>query len=239
MIDIHTHILYDIDDGVRNVDESVEIIKKYYKNGIRHIVLTPHYVLNSEYDAKNNIKLKKIKELRSILKEENINVNLYVGNEVYINKDIINLLREGKIFTINNSRYLLIELPFINEDLDALNIIHDLILSGIIPIIAHPERYNYIQDDIEKLKEYKELGALIQVNNDSLYNKYGRSCNKTVKKILRCRLADFIATDIHHNSSKMYTSFKIRKKIENLTDKKYAKKIMIDNQVKVLKDEEI
>lgn len=239
MIDIHTHILFDIDDGAKNIAESVEIIKKYYKKGIRYIVLTPHYIENGEYSTLNDIKLKKIKELRNIIKAKNIDVKLYVGNEVYINKNIIKLLKEQKIFTINNSRYLLIELPFINENHDTLSIIHDLVLSGITPIIAHPERYKYIQDDLSILKEYKKVGALLQVNKDSLYNKYGSKCKKTVKKILKCELADFIATDVHHSSSKMHSSFKIKRKLVSLTNKKYAKKIMIDNQIKVIKNEKI
>lgn len=239
MIDIHTHILFNIDDGSDSIEESIEIIKKYYKKGIRHIVLTPHYIENTDYNCNNKNKKKLLKELEKRLEEESIDIKLYMGNEVYISKNIVELLKNKEIETINNSRYLLLELPFISEDQDTLSIIHDLVLSNIIPIIAHPERYDYIEKDLSKLEKMKSMGALLQVNTGSLYGKYGKSSKKTVKKILKKQLADFIATDVHHSKRGYKSARQIKRKISSLANKKYAKKILKENQVKVLFDEDI
>ena len=237
MIDIHTHILFDIDDGSKSIEESIKIIKKYEKKGICDIVLTPHYIENSNYNADNFEKIKRYRLLKEEIKKQNIKVNIYLGNEVYLNSDMVNLIKNKEIMTINNSKYLLIELPFINENVDAINMIHDLKLSNIIPIIAHVERYQYIS--LSKIDEYRKSGAFIQINSSSIYNKYGNKAKKLAISFLKNNVVDFIATDTHHESKMIISSKKIMRKISKITNKKYAKEILIDNQLKVLKNEDI
>ncbi|MBO5414893.1 MAG: protein tyrosine phosphatase [Bacilli bacterium] len=190
MIDIHCHILYGIDDGARTKQETIDLLKQQKELGFNEIVLTPHYIENTEFEATIEKKEELIKEL-----EEETDVKLYIGNEVYFSDKTINLL--DKVSTLNNSKYLLIELPMSSKIKDLEEMIFDLTVNKIVPIIAHPERYSYVQDDIKYLDHLKELGVLFQVNYGSLIGKYGKKCEKTAKKLLKKNYISFMGTDIH------------------------------------------
>ena len=190
MIDIHCHILYGIDDGARTKQEAIDLLKQQKELGFNEIVLTPHYIENTEFEATIEKKEELIKEL-----EEETDVKLYIGNEVYFSDKTINLL--DKVSTLNNSKYLLIELPMSSKIKDLEEMIFDLTVNKIVPIIAHPERYSYVQDDIKYLDHLKELGVLFQINYGSLIGKYGKKCEKTAKKLLKKNYISFMGTDIH------------------------------------------
>ena len=236
MIDLHSHILYGIDDGSTSIEESIEILKKYEQIGINNIVLTPHYISDGEYKTNNKEKIKLFNILNDRKTKANIKINLYLGNEVYACNNIIELLEKDEIMSINNTKYILIEFPLFCENKEEYNIIHNIVLNGYIPIIAHPERYIYVQKDISILKEYIKLGALLQINKDSLFNKYGKSAKKTVKKIIKKRLATFIGTDIHSINNKIYSNDKLKRKIIRLSSKDYYNKITYENSYKTLND---
>ena len=104
MTDIHSHILFDVDDGSRNLEESIELLKKLKEIGFNNIILTPHYINGSEYSLDNHEKKVKFKELQNELKEKKIDINIYLGNEVFINNEIYDLIKEGIIHTLNNTR---------------------------------------------------------------------------------------------------------------------------------------
>lgn len=239
MVDIHTHILQDIDDGSRSLEESIAILRKYLENGIKQVVLTPHYMEDSEYNCENNEKYKLFDELNEEIKRQELDINLYLGNEVYASDNILELLKQNKIMTINNSRYILIEFPMFNENANAEDIIYNLRLSNIIPIIAHPERYIYIQKNIEKAKTFIERGALLQINKDSLFGKYGKDAEKTAKLLLKNRLVHFVGTDVHNPNSKDYSFLKFKKMLNKLTDIEYTNKILEINGLKVLENKNI
>jgi protein-tyrosine phosphatase len=239
MVDIHTHILYNIDDGSKNVDDSINILKRYIKEGIKKIVLTPHYIENSEYNVENIKKNELFNALSREIIKQNLNIELYLGNEVYFADNILDLLKENKIMTINNSKYILIELPMVNENPNVLDMIYNLKLSNITPIIAHPERYLYVQNDINKAISYIEYGALLQINKDSLFNRYGKNAKKTAKKLIKKQLVHFIASDIHSSNNKIYSYKKFKKKLDKLADSTYINKILEENGLKVLNNEEI
>ena len=233
MIDFHTHILYGIDDGCKTIEESINILKKYEKENIKHIVLTPHYIENSDFSANNEIKEEILKKLKDKIKEENINVTLYLGNEIYITDNILELIEKNEIKTINDSKYILVEFPFINESSNTSDFIHNLILSGYIPVIAHPERYEYFSD-ISKIDQLLNLGAKLQINKDSLFGKYGKEPKKIVKKLLKERKVFIVGSDIHHETTKIYKSKKFENKIKSLTDKKYCNEILYENGYDIL-----
>ena len=138
MIDIHSHLLYGVDDGAKTIDESVDIIRNLYKNGITDIILTPHYIEYSSYNSNKKSNLEKLDSLKKKLKEEGINVNLYLGNEIYINNNILSLLKKGEISSLNDSKYLLIELPMSGKYDNYVEIFKELIENGYKVILAHP-----------------------------------------------------------------------------------------------------
>lgn len=228
--DIHSHLLFDIDDGSKTIEESIKILKQYEEMNFKDIVLTPHYIENSIYIHNNKLKIKKIEKLKEEIIKNNININIHTGNEVYITNNILKLLKKKEISCLNDSKYILIELPMNNEINNLDTIIFELLSNDIIPIIAHPERYTYIQKNIKIAEYLVNKGALLQINYGSIIGIYGNSAKKTVKKLLKNDLVTLIGTDIHHSNNKIYTNMnKIRKKIIKIIGTEKADKIMKEN----------
>ena len=132
MTDIHSHLIYGIDDGARSLEESIELIKKLSSIGFDNLIITPHYIEDSEYSASNQIKEEKLEIIRDELKKNNINVNIFIGNEIFINENIVNLVEDGYIETLGDTNYLLIELPFHNKIIGLLDIISEIKSAGYL-----------------------------------------------------------------------------------------------------------
>ena len=199
MKDMHNHILFSIDDGSKDIETSIRMLKKAEQDGIDEMILTPHYIYNTKYNADNKKKLELLEELKKRCVKEGINIKLYLGNEVWADEGLPELIKKGEIKTLNDSRYILIEFPLHNEDKRARNIIFELMSHNYIPVIAHPERYDYLKKDPEKVKEYIDLGALLQGNYLSLLGKYGRHAKKTLKYYVKKDYITFFGSDIHRD----------------------------------------
>lgn len=212
MIDIHNHLLYGIDDGSKSVEESVSILKEMEKCGYTDIILTPHYINGTRYSSSRNNNLERLAILQNELNKKNISINLYLGNEIYIDEDIDNLVKDGLISPLNNTNTLLIELPMSGEYPGYIEIFRDLIDKGYKIILAHPERYLTIQDDYDLIYEILDLGIKLQSNIDSLIGKYGEGAKETLKKLLKEKKVSYLATDIHHQKHD-YDVWKTAKKI--------------------------
>ena len=237
MIDTHSHILFGIDDGSRTIEESINILKKAYNNGIKDIILTPHYVPNSKYNCNNQDKLKLLNTLKEELKKNNIDINLYLGNEVYLDLEISNLL-ESDIYTINGSKYMLMELPM-NRKADILDdVLYDLEELNIIPVIAHPERYTAYYKDYEFFQELIDRGCLLQANIGSLYNNYGIKAKRMVKGLLKKRMITLMGSDIHHDTSNIYDKDINKDLLKLLKDKSYVEDILTNNARIILSSKE-
>ena len=182
MIDMHSHFLPQIDDGSRNVEETFQMIKEARKAGFTAIVSTSHYISDT-YEFNKEERREIINAISSNLSKEDIDIKLYNGAEVYIDVDIIEKIKNETIPKINNSKYLLIELPMQTQMLSADDIIHTILSNNIVPIIAHPERYKYVQDNPNILIDYIEKGVLFQANFASIIGYYGNSAKKTVIKL--------------------------------------------------------
>lgn len=233
MIDIHSHLIPNVDDGAKSPEETIELIKEAREAGITDIILTPHYIINSyEQNAETLILLKD--KLQQIINSENIKVNLHIGMEVYITDNLVEILKQNKILTLAGSKYLLMELP-LNTNVQYLDmVIFKLIENNIIPIIAHPERYKFVQEDPSKVRELIESGCLIQSNIGSILGIYGKKAKKTIKYLLKNDLINFIATDTHRKNT-IYPLFeKGIKKIEKITGKEKAEELTNLNVQKIL-----
>ena len=233
MIDIHSHLLYGVDDGAKTIDESVDIIRNLYKNGITDIILTPHYIEYSSYNSNKKSNLEKLDSLKKKLKEEGINVNLYLGNEIYINNNILSLLKKGEISSLNDSKYLLIELPMSGKYDNYVEIFKELIENGYKVILAHPERYNTFKKDINLIYELKNIGVLMQWNIESILKTYGKDSYKTIKKLAKNKLINFIASDIHHKKDYEYIN-KARNKFKKYYSDSEIDDLLSNNQKDIL-----
>ena len=192
MKDLHNHLLFGIDDGSNSLGESKKILKRLEQEGVTDIVVTPHYIIGTNYNSNNKQKKKLLNQLKKHTK-----IKLYLGNEVFLDNNIIEYIKSDEISTINGSMYILVEFS-LNERLSSCsNILFELRKNGYIPIIAHPERYHYLS--IKELVEIVESGCLLQGNITSLSNKYGLIVRKNLELLLRKNLIHLIGTDTHIN----------------------------------------
>lgn len=227
MTDVHSHILFDVDDGSSSIEESIELLKRLKETGFDNVILTPHYIDGSDYSSLNKEKLEKLNVLREAIKENDIDINIYLGNEIFINDNIIELVNNGSIYSLNNTKYLLIEFPFHNKILSLEDTMFEIIHAGYVPVIAHPERYTYFQEDYTLVDSLKDSGVMFQSNYSSILGFYGKNAEKLFKYMLKKGYIDFLGTDIHHiNKSYVLDNFeKIEKKIIKIAGTDYYKEI--------------
>ena len=236
MTDIHSHIIYDVDDGSYSIEESIALIKELKSVGFDNIIMTPHYISNTDYSSENEEKLAKLEVLRNKVKEENIDINLFLGNEIFISEHMVEDINNNKIYPLNNTKYILFEIPFHNRILGLKDIVYELKVAGFIPILAHPERYTYFQDNYKLVDELKEEGLLFQCNYSSILGNYGSNAKKLIKYMLKKHYVNYLGTDIHHmDRTYVIDNFdKIEKSFIKIAGNDYYEEIMenADNLVK-------
>ena len=235
MKDIHSHLLPAIDDGSASIEESVKLLKELEAKGVTDIVLTPHYVNGSKYNCNVIKKHEKYLELSKSVYENNIGINLYLGNEIFIDDDLLSLLQNKEVESINNSKYLLIEFSLYEYPKYAIDLFKELMSKGYKVILAHPERYSYM--DFKMFDELKEIGILFQGNYLSLYDKYGHDARKKIKKLLKKGYISFLASDIHHSVD--LDLKKLKRKLRWYIKKSDIEKLLNENIEKVIKNLDI
>lgn len=201
MIDIHTHILPNVDDGSSDFDTSCKLLELELENGVNKVICTPH---QNYLNLNKELLIEKFNEFKNKI---NLDIELYLGSEIYYYKGFLNDLENGKLLTINNSKYILIEFST-SQNTDIIDIVYSIKLKGYIPIIAHIERYSYLNNE-DYLKIKKE-GALIQINASSF--NYSNT-KKIIKYLLKNNLVDFVASDCHDLNRRSVDFFKIKKYI--------------------------
>lgn len=234
MIDFHSHILPQTDDGSISIEETINILKEAKQVGFTKVISTSHY-LEGYYESDENERT----ELLEKIKQENLGIELYLGSEIYVSENMIDFLKEKKASSINNSRYVLFELPMGNETVLAKEMIYRLIENNYVPVIAHPERYSYVQDNPEYVKKLLEMGALFQSNYGSIIGLYGKKAEKTLKKLLKENLIQFLGSDVHREEHIYLFIPKILKKLRKIISEEKLEEITEINPQKVLNNEEI
>ena len=214
MKDLHSHLLFGIDDGSKDISESISLLKEAEKQGITELMITPHYIEESKYNCNNKKKKKRFDQLVQAVKDEGINIKLYLGNEVFINDNFIKLLKKKEITTLNNSKYILLEFPLGNMLYNTKDIIYELVVAGYVPVLAHPERYRIFQRHPDHIEEYLRMGVLLQGNYKSLFGKYGSQAKKTLIYFLKKHQITFLGSDCHHE--KDFKIKKLKKKLKSI-----------------------
>lgn len=200
MIDFHSHILPNIDDGAKSIEETFNMIKEAESVGFNKILLTPHYI-EGYYEtdvAEREVWLNAISENLAI---KSIKTDLYLANEIYISDNIMQLLENAKASTINNTSYVLFELPFDVEPENLYNLVYNLIANKLVPVLAHPERYSYVQKEPELVADLIEKGVLMQMNYGSIIGQYGKKAQFIAKKLLTHKMIHFLGTDAHRQNT--------------------------------------
>ncbi len=237
MIDIHSHLIPNVDDGSRSVEATFEMFEEAEKAGFTDIILTSHYITNAyETNAEELVFWKD--KLQEILIAKNKKLKLHSGMEIYISDQIDKLMKENKLLTLANSRYILIELPM-NTNINYLDyVIYFLDTIGAKFVLAHPERYRSVQENPGLVEEYIKKGCLMQCNYGSILGIYGKQAKNTIKYLLKKNLVHFIASDCHKKGSIYVEVPKALKKIEKIIGTEKTYKITTLNQQKILNNEE-
>lgn len=197
MIDIHCHILPEIDDGARDLETAIRMCHMAEANGIKHIVATPH--TNTVDNIGSFIKLRdeRLNALREKIAERGINIKLYPGAEVFVDDDIF-FANDLRKLAINGSRYILIEFNFRNVRIRKIyDYLNEIIDAGLVPIIAHPERYEFFQFDYDAVNSLAKNGVIFQLNATSLASLDGLQEFELAYSMAYNGLASFIGTDAH------------------------------------------
>lgn len=234
MIDLHSHIIPNVDDGSRSLEDSVNLIKESIKLGITDIVFTPHFESIPNRMIPNININESFNAFKKHLEDENLNINIYLGNEITISDNLIKDLKNSKCLSINGSKYILLELDFFAAEEEIGELIYELELAGYRVIIAHAERYMYA--DYKYIEMLVREGALIQINATSIITKHP-FLRKFIMKLIKNNLVHFVSSDVHFGrENKMLEAYQmVAKKI----GKDIANKLFIDNPRKVLLNQDL
>ena len=192
--DMHSHVLPGIDDGAQTPEESIVLIKKMMELGIKKIIATPHIMIDyyrNDHDSINNA----LAILKKELQNQNIDIIIEAAAEHYFDESFEQRINDRKVLTMGDN-YVLFEFSFINQPINAFAVIKKLRDMGYKPILAHPERYNYM--DIDQLKRIRMMGCNLQLNTISLTGYYGKTTKKLAEELVDNQLVDFISSDMHH-----------------------------------------
>lgn len=197
MIDIHTHILPGFDDGARDWDAAVEMARGAVADGIGSLVATPHIYEGLEFISPRTI-LDKTAEFQKILEQRGIPLRVFPGSEVHLALDTPDQLRAGNLLTIaDNHRYLLVEMPFGALPRYTDEVLFQLQLDGVTPVIAHPERNEEFRKNPDRLVALIRKGCLAQVTGGSLRGNFGRNVEHSARQMVTSHLVQIIASDGH------------------------------------------
>ena len=240
MIDIHAHILPGVDDGAADMDSALEMAAMAVESGVSTLVVTPHCM---DYAHRKNFwdqQLEmEIANFRHRLKQENIPLEIMPGMEIFGNHRTPQYIKQGKMIGLNHSYYPLIEFAFYNYASQATEILGELINMGLRPVIAHPERYRYVQDDPAILNMWTEMGCLLQINKGSLLGSFGRTEQALAFEMVGRGFATAVASDAHTPVMRTTWMKDVQRLLREEFSPSTAKKLLETNPAKILKNEKI
>ncbi|RMD86485.1 MAG: hypothetical protein D6813_14870 [Calditrichaeota bacterium] len=195
MIDIHSHVLPKIDDGPQSWEESMAMIRLAQEDGIEEIAITHHILSNLAYEREEEIIIK-FQELQKRIKAENLKIKIHLGSEIYAQPDM-ELFHTISTYN-NNKKYFLVEFPMQGIPKFVADRFFDLVLDGMVPIIAHPERNMSIIKDPQLAFDFVQRGALLQTNAGSLVGRHGDRVRTTAFILMNSQLVHIVASDGHN-----------------------------------------
>jgi Capsular polysaccharide biosynthesis protein len=232
IFDIHCHVIPGVDDGAKTIDDSKKMLEIAYADGIRTIIVTPHFA-REIFEHPIDMIDQKYQEVRKLAKEIGDDLKILLGCEYYAETDMVKVLKDEPRYTMANTRYVLIEFSDATEFSYIKAIINDLVINGYIPILAHVERCECLYRN-GYAEELVALGAWLQVNADSVIGGNGRKAKNFCKKLMKENLLSFIGTDGHDTKMRRPEMKKCADYLEKKMGSDYAKKILISNPQKII-----
>lgn len=207
MVDLHSHVLFGIDDGAQSIEQSIEILKRAYDSGIRKMMATPHFTIGEDVEEFIEKRNRRLERLREAVRAEGIALELKAGAEVYITDELFNedkldlLLFEGGRVMLSEFKYHSLKPEIF------LGYVDEIKARGINVLVAHPERYSYLMNNARLLEALLERGVFLQVNAISLFEDSEEG--EFARFLVKNNLANVIASDIHHPSSRRLKAMKM------------------------------
>lgn len=236
LFDIHCHIIPQVDDGAKSMDMALKMLQMEYDDGVRSIILTPHY-RREMFETPEE----KIERQFALLKEkaqEKIGktLHLYLGCEFHANMTMVETLLDKERPTMAGSDYVLTEFSSATDFTFARERIYDLVSHGFIPIVAHVERYPEIRKDMGNLAALKDIGAYLQVNAESILGGEGFAVKRFCKKLIKNDMLDFVGTDCHRTDKRIPNLGPCAEYMEKKMGKEYTERILIRNPRKIIQN---
>ncbi|MDY6305114.1 MAG: CpsB/CapC family capsule biosynthesis tyrosine phosphatase [Oribacterium sp.] len=234
--DIHSHIVYGIDDGARTLDEAEELVVTDIREGAERIISTSHYYVDAPSDP--DIIHERLDELRERLAADDTDIEIIPGNEALYFDSMVERLDRGEILTLGNSRYVLVEFYPRESYQTYVRAVRSLVYAGYTPIIAHAERFKALHEN--GLREVRKLGALVQVSTEPLSRKglSGMLDQEAsfIRKALKNQEADFVGTDMHRMSRRPPVARDAEAYIRKHCSPSYAADLLSRNADMILQD---
>ena len=234
MIDLHCHILPELDDGAQNLWDSLSMARMAVDSGITAMVATPHCMDDRSREVYAAWQL-----LQEALQENEIPLKVFPGMEIFGTPDTARMLQEGKLFTLNGSRYPLMEFAFRSDGADETQILRSVCRAGFQPVVAHPERYAYVRENPRLINHWARMGCLIQVNRGSLLGRFGRQAQEMAFELTDRGFTSVVASDAHSPRIRTPWMKDVRQLLSERISPECAVRLLKDNPKKILKNEDI
>lgn len=216
--DIHSHLLFGIDDGAKNPEETLALTNSLIEFGTTGFITTPHTIPHIWENKRETIVAKSI-ETVNFLKENRIDVPFKAASEYLMDDTFVKQFQSEKLLTLKDN-YVLVEMSYINAPIQLYDILFELQISGYKPVLAHPERYTFYHNNYGEYQKLKKAGCLFQLNLLSSVGYYGEGVFQTAKKLLTDGMIDYVGSDVHHNNH--IKAFNNKVKIKDLIPLKDA-----------------
>src|SRR4051794_25615081 len=197
--DMHSHLLPALDDGLKTMDDTINFIRQLHSLGYQKFICTPHIITDLYPNSPATI-LPRLEEVRNALKEQNIPVQIEAAAEYMVDMDFEDSIRNGDQLLTIGDKNILIEMSYIAPSPNMEQVIFELNMKGLKPIIAHPERYLYYHNNFERYQRFIDLGAVLQINLLSLLGYYGKNVKVVAEKLIKQKMIQFAGTDMHHTN---------------------------------------
>lgn len=195
-IDIHSHLMFGIDDGAQTKEDTLFLIAHLKNMGITNFITTPH-TFSGFWDNTSEKILAKEKEVKELFQQNNITNSFKTASEYLLDDHFVELFQNKDILTLKDN-YVLVEMSYLNPPIQLYTILFDMQVAGYKPVLAHPERYTFYHKNFEAYKKLKNQGCLFQLNLLSTVGYYGREVQETANKLLKSGMIDFVGSDVHH-----------------------------------------
>ena len=232
MIDLHSHILPGLDDGAQSLEDSVAMARLAVDSGITAMVATPHCADDRRRETYDSWLF-----LRDVLHECRIPLELYLGMEIFGTPDTARMLREGQLYTLNGSQYPLIEFAFRTDCTEETRILESVCNAGFHPIVAHPERYAFVQQVPEIMNEWFQMGCLFQINRGSLMGRFGSEPRHMAMELVKRGFACAVASDGHSPRMRTPWMADVHQMLSREVSPAAAEILLMENPASILRNQ--